>query len=108
VVVAVPNSSIPAAKGYAAKLGIPFQEGIILQQKGRTFIQPGQEKREEAVRNKFEFDTEVLSGRRVAVVDDTLVRGTTLREIFKRVMAAGASEVYGRIPSAPIRHIDPY
>ena len=78
LVIAVPDSAIPAAIGYAEEAGLPYREGLIkTRYVGRTFIQPAQASREEAVRLKFNPLPELLSGKRVVVVDDSIVRGTT-------------------------------
>ena len=78
LVIPVPDSAIPAAIGYAEASGLPFREGLIKNRYvGRTFIQPAQRSREEAVRLKFNPLPEVLAGKRVVVVDDSIVRGTT-------------------------------
>jgi len=105
LVIAVPDSAIPAAIGYAEESGLPYREGLIKSRYvGRTFIQPAQTSREEAVRLKFNPLPELLSGKRVVVVDDSIVRGTTTAPIVAMLRRAGASEVHVRIHSPEMRH----
>jgi amidophosphoribosyltransferase len=105
VVIAVPDSAIPAAIGYAEEIGLPYREGLIKSRYvGRTFIQPAQAGREEAVRLKFNPLPELLSGKRVVVVDDSIVRGTTTGPIVALLRRAGAAEVHVRIHSPEMRH----
>ncbi len=105
LVIAVPDSAIPAAIGYAEESGLPYREGLIKSRYvGRTFIQPAQDGREEAVRLKFNPLPELLSGRRVVVVDDSIVRGTTTGPIVNLLRRAGAAEVHVRIHSPEMRH----
>jgi amidophosphoribosyltransferase len=105
VVIPVPDSAIPAAIGYAEIAGLPFREGLIKSRYiGRTFIQPGQSGREEAVRMKFNPLPEVLTGKRVVVVDDSIVRGTTTGPIVSMLRRAGAREVHVRIHSPQMRY----
>jgi amidophosphoribosyltransferase len=105
VVIPVPDSAIPAAIGYAEASGLPFREGLIKSRYiGRTFIQPAQRTRDEAVRMKFNPLPEVLSGKRVVVVDDSIVRGTTTGPIVEMLRRAGAAEVHMRIHSPPMRY----
>ena len=100
LVIPVPDSAIPAAIGYAEQSGLPFREGLIKNRYvGRTFIQPAQRSREEAVRLKFNPLPEVLAGKRVVVVDDSIVRGTTTGPIVAMLRRAGAREVHVRIHS---------
>jgi amidophosphoribosyltransferase len=102
VVIPVPDSGVPAAIGYAAALGIPFEMGLIRSHYvGRTFIEPRQSIRHFGVRLKLNPVEPVLRGRRVVVVDDSIVRGTTSRKIVKMVRDAGAREVHLRIASPP-------
>ena len=102
VVVAVPDSGNPAAMGYAVRSGIPFEPGIIRNHYvGRTFIAPTQAVRDLGVRLKHSPNRAVLAGRRVILVDDSLVRGTTSRKIVAMVREAGATEVHVRIASPP-------
>ncbi len=105
LVIAVPDSAIPAAIGYAEEAGLPYREGLIKSRYvGRTFIQPAQAGREEAVRLKFNPLPELLSGKRVVVVDDSIVRGTTTGPIVAMLRRAGAAEVHVRIHSPEMRH----
>ncbi len=102
LVVPVPDSGVPAALGYSAESGIPFEFGIIRNHYvGRTFIEPRQNIRSFGVKIKLNPQTTVLRGRRVVVVDDSLVRGTTCKKIIQLVRAAGASEVHLRITAPP-------
>lgn len=101
VVIGVPDSGIPAAIGYAKCSGIPYGVGLIKNRYiGRTFIQPGQSKRERSVRLKLNALREAVNGKRVIMVDDSIVRGTTCARLVKLVRDAGAKEVHMRI-SAP-------
>lgn len=103
VVIAVPDSGVPAALGYARAAGIPYETGLVRNHYiGRTFIQPQQAIRHFGVRVKLNVIREVLAGRRVIVVDDSIVRGTTSRKIIKMIRQAGAREVHVRISSPPI------
>ncbi|HET7685956.1 MAG TPA: amidophosphoribosyltransferase [Candidatus Limnocylindria bacterium] len=105
LVIPVPDSAIPAAIGYAEEAGLPFREGLIKSRYvGRTFIQPAQGGRETAVRMKFNPLPEVLRGKRVVVVDDSIVRGTTTGPIVAMLRRAGAAEVHVRIHSPQMRH----
>ena len=105
LVIAVPDSAIPAAIGYAEEAGLPYREGLIKSRYvGRTFIQPAQRSRDEAVRLKFNPLPELLAGKRVVVVDDSIVRGTTTGPIVEMVRRAGAAEVHVRIHSPQMRH----
>jgi amidophosphoribosyltransferase len=102
VVVAIPDSGTPAAIGFARASGIPFGEALIKNRYvGRTFIQPEQSLREQGIRMKFNPLGEV-AGRRVVVVDDSIVRGSTTRQIVATLFDAGALEVHVRISSPPI------
>lgn len=102
LVIPVPDSGVPAAIGYSAESGKPFEFGIIRNHYiGRTFIQPQQSIRDFGVKIKLNPQTAVLKGKRVVVVDDSLVRGTTSRKIVGLVRAAGASEVHLRIAAPP-------
>ena len=104
LVIPVPDSAIPAAIGYAEVAGLPYREGLIKSRYvGRTFIQPAQRSRDEAVRMKFNPLPEVLRGKRVVVVDDSIVRGTTTGPIVKMLRRAGAREVHVRIHSPEMR-----
>ena len=105
VVTGVPDSSISAAIGYAEASGIPYEMGLIKNRYvGRTFIQPSQELRERGVKMKLSALRGVVSGKRVIMVDDSIVRGTTSRRIVKLLREAGATEVHVRITSPPIKH----
>ena len=102
VVIGVPDSGLPAAIGYAAGSGIPYQEGLIKNRYiARTFIQPDQLQRELGVRLKLTPLNEVLEGQRVVVVEDSIVRGTTTKRIVQMIREAGAKEVHLRISSPP-------
>src|SRR5262249_12632485 len=104
VVIPVPDSAIPAAVGYARHSGIPFREGLIKNRYiGRTFIQPSQELRRHSVALKYNALRDVLEGKRVVVVDDSIVRGSTSGPIVQLLRRSGASEVHMRICSPPIR-----
>ncbi len=103
VVVPVPDSGFPAGMGYAEALGVPLELGLIRSHYlGRSFIEPKQSSRKWAVKLKLLPQREVLDGKRVALIDDSIVRGTTSREIVKRVRQAGAKEVHVRIASPPL------
>jgi amidophosphoribosyltransferase len=109
VVVPVPDSGVPAAIGFAQKSGIPYELGIIRNHYvGRTFIQPTQSVRELGVRMKHSANRAVIAGKRVVLVDDSIVRGTTSRKIVTMMREAGATEVHFRIASPPIRYPDFY
>ncbi|TKS60875.1 MAG: amidophosphoribosyltransferase [Nitrospira sp.] len=103
IVIPVPDSGVPAALGYAEGGGIRFETGLIRNHYvGRTFIEPEQSIRHFGVKVKLNAVSEVLYGKRVVVVDDSLVRGTTSRKIVKMIRHAGAKEVHMRISSPPI------
>jgi amidophosphoribosyltransferase len=103
VVIPVPDSGVPAALGFAEGSGIPFETGLIRNHYvGRTFIEPEQSIRHFGVKVKLNAVPDVLKGKRVVVVDDSLVRGTTSRKIVKMLRQAGAKEVHMRISSPPI------
>ena len=105
VVIPVPDSSIPAAIGFARESGLPFNDGLIKNRYiGRTFIEPTQDIRERGVALKFNALSENLKGKRVIMIDDSLVRGTTAGPLVKLVRDAGASEVHMRITCPPIKH----
>ena len=102
LVCAVPDSGTPAAIGYAHESGIPFGMGIIRNQYvGRTFIEPTEQIRNMGVRLKLNVNRALVRGKRVVLVDDSVVRGTTSRKIKDMILAAGASEVHFRIASPP-------
>jgi amidophosphoribosyltransferase len=105
VIVPVPDSGVPAAMGFAAESGIPFELGIIRNHYvGRTFIEPTDQIRHLGVKLKHSTNRSVLADKRVVLVDDSIVRGTTSRKIVEMVRAAGALEVHMRISSPPTRH----
>jgi amidophosphoribosyltransferase len=103
VVVGLPDSATPAAIGFARESGIPYSEALIKNRYiGRTFIQPNQKMRQTSVKLKFNVLPEVVEGKRVVLVDDTIVRGTTSRPIVDLVRQAGAKEVHMRVHAPPI------
>jgi amidophosphoribosyltransferase len=105
VVIAVPDSGNPAAAGYSKASGIPRDDGLIKNRYvARTFIQPGQELRKHGLRMKFNPLREVVEGKRLVVVDDSIVRGNTTRQIVQMLRDAGAAEIHMRISAPPIRH----
>jgi amidophosphoribosyltransferase len=102
IVIPIPDSGVPAALGYAEESGIPFELGLIRNHYvGRTFIEPQQAIRHFGVKIKLNPVRELLKGKRVVVIDDSIVRGTTSRKIVKMIRNAGASEVHVRISSPP-------
>ncbi len=102
VVIAIPDSGVPAALGYSEESGIPYQLGLIRNHYvGRTFIEPKESIRHFGVKIKLNPVREVLKGKRVVVIDDSIVRGTTSRKIVKMIRDAGAKEVHMRISSPP-------
>ena len=107
--VARPDSGTAAAIGYARESGIPFGQGLMRSHyAGRTFIEPSQSIRHFGVKLKLSPVREVLDGKRVVVVDEPIVRGTTSRKIVQMMRDAGATEVHFRIASPPITHPDYY
>ena len=105
VVVPVPDSGVAPAMGYAEASGIPFQMGLIRNHYvGRTFIEPKQSIRNFGVKLKLNPNRHIIEGKRVVLVDDSIVRGTTSRKIVEMVRAAGAAEVHMRISSPPTKH----
>jgi amidophosphoribosyltransferase len=105
VVVPVPDSGVPAAMGYAVQAGIPFELGIIRNHYvGRTFIEPTDQIRHLGVKLKHSANRAMLEGKRVILVDDSIVRGTTSKKIVEMVRQAGAAEVHMRISSPPTTH----
>lgn len=103
LVIGLPDSGTPAAIGYAEKSGIPFSEGLIKNRYvGRTFIQPDQSLRQLGVKLKLNPLKEVIDGKRLVMVDDSIVRGNTSRQIVSMLKEAGAKEVHIRISSPPI------
>jgi amidophosphoribosyltransferase len=102
IVVPVPDSGVPAAIGYAEESGLPFEMGLIRNHYvGRTFIEPRDAIRHFGVKVKLNAQPNVLAGKRVVVVDDSIVRGTTSRKIVKMIRDAGAREIHMRISSPP-------
>jgi len=109
VIVPVPDSGVPAAIGFAQQAGLPFEMGIIRNHYvGRTFIQPTQAIRESGVRMKHSANRAVVKGKRIVLVDDSIVRGTTSRKIVQMMRDAGATEVHFRSASPPIKYPDYY
>lgn len=105
VVMGVPDSAIPAAIGYAQESGLPYTEGLIKNRYiGRTFIQPDDRIRKQGVKLKFNPLASTLAGKRVILVDDSIVRGNTSGPIVRLLREAGATEVHVRVSSPPIRH----
>jgi amidophosphoribosyltransferase len=105
LVISVPDSGNPAASGFARASGIPQDDGLIKNRYvARTFIQPGQELRKRGLRMKFNPLPEIVSGKRIVVVDDSIVRGNTTRQIVAMLKDAGAKEIHLRISAPPIRH----
>jgi amidophosphoribosyltransferase len=105
LVVPVPDSAFPAAIGYAQEAGIPFSEGLTKNRYiGRTFIQPDDLMRKSSVRLKYNALTENLEGKRVVLVDDSIVRGNTAGPLVQLLREGGASEVHVRVSSPPVRH----
>lgn len=104
-VMGVPDSAIPAAIGYSRITGIPFNEGLTKNRYiGRTFIQPTDEMRKERVRLKYNPLPSNLKGKRVVLIDDSIVRGNTIGPIISLLREAGALEVHVRVSSPPVRH----
>ena len=105
IVMPVPDTGAPAAAGYAEGSGLPYREGMVRNRySGRTFIQPSQGMRQRGVNVKLSPLREVVAGKRLIVVDDSIVRGTTTRQIVAILRKAGAAEVHLRISSPPIHH----
>jgi amidophosphoribosyltransferase len=105
VVIPVPDSGNPGAAGYSKASAIPQDDGLIKNRYvARTFIQPGQELRKHGLRLKFNPLPEVIAGKRLVVVDDSIVRGNTTRQIVQMLREAGAAEVHMRISAPPIKH----
>ena len=104
MVIGVPNSSLSAASGFAEESGLPYEMGLIKNQYvARTFIQPTQELRERGVKMKLSAVRGVVEGKRVAIIDDSIVRGTTSMQIVRMLKEAGAKEVHMRIASPPLK-----
>lgn len=105
IVIAVPDSGTPAASGYARASGIPMNEGLIKNRYvARTFIEPGQDLRKMGLKMKFNPLPQAVKGKRLVVVDDSIVRGNTTREIVRMLRNAGSKEIHLRISAPPIRH----
>ena len=104
-VVPVPDSGVPAALGFSQASGIPFELGIIRSHYvGRTFVQPSQDVRHLGVKLKHNANSALIRGKKIVLVDDSIVRGTTSLKIVQMMRDAGASEVHMRIASPPTRH----
>jgi amidophosphoribosyltransferase len=104
VIVPVPESGVPAAQGYAKASGIPYEDAFVKNRYvGRTFIQPAQVMRDQGIRMKLNPIPEVIGGQRVLIVDDSIIRGSTTRNLVEMVRATGAAEVHLRIASPPYR-----
>ena len=102
LVMPIPDSGTPAAIGFAKASGIPYEEGLIKNRYvGRTFIQPDQELRRQGIRLKFN-PLDEIAGRRLVIVDDSIVRGNTMRQLVAMLFDAGAAEVHVRISSPPV------
>lgn len=109
VIIPVPDSGVPAAIGFSQATGIPFELGIIRNHYvGRTFIQPTQQIRDMGVKLKHSANRAMIEGKRVLLVDDSIVRGTTSTKIVRMIKAAGAKEVHFRSASPPIKYPDHY
>ena len=105
LVIGVPDSGIPAAIGFSRESGLSYGEGLIKNRYvGRTFIQPTQSMREAGIRMKLNTLKDALQGKRIIIVDDSIVRGTTSKKIVKTLREAGATEVHMRISSPPVTH----
>lgn len=105
IILPVPDSGIAAALGYSEQSGIPFENAIVRNHYvGRTFIEPIQEMRDLKVKLKLSPIRKVIEGKRVVIIDDSLVRGTTSRQIVKMLKEAGATEVHFKLASPPIKH----
>jgi len=105
LVLPVPDSGVAAAKGYADELGVPFEMGIVRNHYvGRTFIEPTQEIRDLKVKMKLSPIKHLIEGKRVAIIDDSLVRGTTSKQIVRMLLEAGAKEVHMRIAAPEIKY----
>ena len=105
LVIGIPDSSTAAAVGYAQESGIPFSEGLVKNRYvGRTFIEPEQRLRDLGVRQKFNTLVDVIQGKRLVVVDDSIVRGTTTPHVVNLLRKGGATEVHMRVCAPPIKH----
>jgi amidophosphoribosyltransferase len=104
MVMPVPESGIPAAQGYARAAGIPYGDGLVKNRYvGRTFIQPNQKQRGQGVRLKLNPLPENIRGKKLVVVDDSIVRGTTTRQVVQMLRESGAAEVHFRVSSPPYK-----
>jgi len=104
IVISIPDSATPAAVGYAEQSGIPYSEGLIKNRYiTRTFIQPNQRLRSVGIKLKFNPLKGILAGKRVVLVDDSIVRGTTTRKVVEELRHAGAAEIHMRVSSPPIQ-----
>ncbi|MEM7619269.1 MAG: amidophosphoribosyltransferase [Pseudomonadota bacterium] len=109
LVIPIPDSGVPAAIGFSNESGIPFELGIIRNHYiGRTFIEPEQQIRQLGVKLKHNANTEIVKGKRVILIDDSIVRGTTSLKIIQMMLEAGAKEAHMRIACPPITHSDYY
>lgn len=100
MVIGVPNSSLSAASGYAEEIGLPYEMGLVKNQYvARTFIQPTQELREQGVRVKLSAVKDIVDGKDIVLVDDSIVRGTTIKRIVKMLKDSGANRIHVRIAS---------
>ncbi len=105
IVIPVPDSGVPAAIGYAQQSGIPFELGIIRSHYvGRTFIQPEDGARHADVKRKHNANRAIVAGKRIVLIDDSIVRGTTSLKIVQMMRDAGAAEVHMRVASPPTEH----
>lgn len=105
LVIGAPDSGLDAALGFSRRSGIPYGIGLIKNKYvGRTFIAPGQESRTDGVRIKLAAIASVLQGKRVVLVDDSIVRGTTMRRVVQLLRDAGAKEVHVRVTAPPFLH----
>ena len=105
LVIGIPDSSTAAAVGYAQESGILYSDGLIKNRYvGRTFIEPEQRLRDLGVRQKFNPLTEVIKGKRLVVIDDSIVRGTTTPHVVNLLRKAGALEIHMRVCAPPIKH----
>ena len=105
LVIGIPDSSTSAAVGFAKESGIPFVNGLVRNRYvGRTFIEPEQQRRDRGVRQKFNPMPSVLRGKRLVVVDDSIVRGTTTPHVVELLRKAGATEIHLRVCAPPIKH----
>lgn len=104
MVIGVPDSGVPAAVGFAKESGIPFGEGLVKNRYvGRTFISPSQSLRQQGIRLKLNPLRHIIAGKRLVVVDDSIVRGNTSRKLVALLRESGAAEVHMRITSPPVK-----